>query len=117
MLSQCEKAYKRYGTKTISLVIKMVSWGFAIKKGVIVFLWTIVWGIVGAVIGMVLGGAAIFGIISNPPADTSGLLMALIAIMGAFSIGSLVTIILSYATIVKITMESTLEEARKPGPP
>jgi hypothetical protein len=93
----------------------MVSWGFAFKKGLIIFLWTIVWGIIGSVIGFVLGGTALFAIMTNPPADVGGLLMAMIGIMGAFGVGSLITIILAYATIVKITMESTLEEARKPS--
>lgn len=108
MLSQCEKAYKRYGTKTISLVIKMVSWGFAFKKGAIIWLWSIVWSILGGIIAIAISGGSLFVFFTNP--TTTTLAASMLGILGGILIGSLVTTIFMYATIVKITMESTLEE-------
>lgn len=114
-MSRCQKAYKRYGIITILSVIKMVSWGFAIKKGAIIFLWTIVWGIIGGIIGAALGGTAFIGILMNPAGVTpESILGAFLGMMAGVLIGSIITSILVFATILKITMESTLEEAKKP---
>jgi len=117
-MSRCQKAYKRYGTTTILLVIKMVSWGFAFKKGFIIFLWSIVWIIVGTVIGSIIGGAGFFGALMSEMGKTTpnwGNVMAgFVLAMVGFAIGGIITTILVYATILKITMESTLEEAKKP---
>jgi hypothetical protein len=90
----------------------MVSWGFAIKKGFIMFLWCIVWGIIGSIIAAVISGGSLFTFLMNPTAE--GATLSLIGIMAGVLIGSLFSSILVFATIFKITMESTLEEAKKP---
>jgi len=89
----------------------MVSWGTAFKKGAIIFLWGIVWTIIYLVffgIAAVLGFAMFIG--------TQTLSEALTVAIGGFVvvvIGTIIYAILMLATIVKITMESTLEEAKK----
>jgi len=103
---------------SMPLVIKMVSWGFAFKKGFIIFLWSIVWIIVGSIIGSIIGGAALLGTLMTEMAKTEpnfGNIMAGFGLaMVGFAIGGIISTILVYATILKITMESTLEEAKKP---
>jgi hypothetical protein len=117
-MSRCQKAYKRYGIITILSVIRMVSWGFAFKKGFIIFLWSIVWIIIGTVIGAVIGGAALFGTLmsemSKATPDFGVIMGGFVLAMVGFAIGGIISTILVYATILKITMETTLEEAKKP---
>jgi hypothetical protein len=96
----------------------MVSWGFAFKKGFIMFLWSIVWIIIGTIIGAVIGGAALFGTLMSEMSKTTpdfGVIMGgFVLAMVGFAIGGIISTILVYATILKITMETTLEEAKKP---
>jgi len=94
----------------------MVSWGFAFKKGFIIFLWSIVWGIIGGIITMVIGGSSIVLILTNPSNSNAWIGGLALMVIGSL-IGSLIAAVLVFATILKITMESTLEEARKPPAP
>ncbi|MFQ6064455.1 MAG: hypothetical protein ACE5L6_03165 [Candidatus Bathyarchaeia archaeon] len=92
----------------------MTEWGFAFKKGFIIFLWSIVWGIVGGIIGAILSGGALFAVITNPAAITDPTAMAG-AMMGIFAgvlIGSLIASIGVFASMVKIITEAA-EELRK----
>lgn len=92
----------------------MVSWGFAFKKGAIIFLWSIVWGIIGGVIFAIIGGAAWFGAIGAIMADPAN--PDLSAIWGAMGlmiaggvIGGLISQIGLYATLVKKIVETVQE--------
>ena len=88
----------------------MVSWGFAFKKGLIIFLWSILWAIVGGVIGLVISGGSLFAAIpAIMRGDVSAVGGAMIGIFAGTIIGSLITSIGVYATIVKITLESVKE--------
>lgn len=90
----------------------MVSWGFAFKKGFIIWLWSIVWFILAGIISIVISGGSLFVFFTNP-SETS--LWASIAGMGiGIFVGMLIYTVFLFATVVKITMESTLEEAKKP---
>ena len=91
----------------------MVSWGFAFKKGLIIFLWSIVWGIAGMVIATIISGGAVFMLIMDPTAVTGPAVVgSLLGIFAGILIGVLVASIGNYATIVKITLESVEETKR-----
>jgi hypothetical protein len=90
----------------------MVSWGFAFKKGAVIFAWSILWTIVFGVFLVIAGVVGLFGIWG-----ATDLMAALGGVIGGIIIaivGAIIYQILLYATILKITMESTLEEAKKP---
>lgn len=88
----------------------MVSWGFAFKKGLIIFLWNILWAIVGGVIGLIISGGSLFAAMpALMSGDTSVVEGAMIGIFAGMIIGSLIASIGVYATIVKITLESVKE--------
>ena len=92
----------------------MTSWGFAFRKGLVIWLWSIVWGIIGAIIGIVISGGSLFAIIMDPTALTSPSTMAG-AMLGMFAgifIGSLIAMIGMYAAMVKIITEA-VEELKK----
>lgn len=91
----------------------MVSWGYAFRRGLVIWLWTILWGIIGGVIALVISGGSLLALITNPTGP-----VAAGAIAGMFAgvfIGGLVASIGNYATMVKIILES--EETQKPLPP
>lgn len=91
----------------------MVSWGYAFKRGLVIWLWTIVWGIVGGVIALAISGGSLLALITNPTGS-----VAAGAIAGMFAgvfVGVLISSIGNYATMVKIILES--EERQKPPPP
>ncbi len=87
----------------------MVSWGYAFRRGAVIWLWTIVWGIVGFVISMVISGGSILVLITNPTSPPAG---AIVGIFAGIIIGILVSSIGNYATMVKIILESA--ERQKP---
>jgi uncharacterized membrane protein len=93
----------------------MVSWGYAFKRGLIIWLWTILWGIVGGIIALIISGGSLFAIVANP-SDSSTWAGAMIGVFAGVLIGSLIASIGSFATIVKIVLESA-EEKQKPPPP
>lgn len=93
----------------------MVSWGYAFKRGLIIWLWTILWGIVGGIIALIISGGSLFAIVANP-SDSSTWTGAMIGVFAGVLIGSLIAAIGSFATIVKIVLESA-EEKQKPPPP
>ncbi len=81
----------------------MVSWGYAFRRGLIIWLWTIVWGIIGAVIAIVISGGSILVLITNPNNPPAG---AIVGIVAGIIIGALVSAIGNYAAMVKIILES-----------
>jgi len=101
----------------------MVSWGFAFRKGFTILLWSILWCIVGTVIAAIISGGAIVTIMTNWStyvSPTTGALdfnklggpLAMLTV--GYFIAMIITAVLILATILKITMETTLEEAKKP---
>jgi hypothetical protein len=90
----------------------MVSWGFAFKKGAIIFLWSIVWGIIGGVIFLIIGGAGWFGAIGAiiaDPTDISPIMGAMGLMIAGGVIGGIISGIGMYATMVKIIVETVQE--------
>jgi CHASE2 domain-containing sensor protein len=82
----------------------MVSWGYAFKRGFVIWLWTILWSIIGGIVALVISGGSLLAYISNPSAGvSSGALLGIIA--GVF-IGGLIALIGGYAAIVKIILDS-----------
>lgn len=82
----------------------MVSWGYAFRRGFIIWLWTILWGIVGGVIALVISGGSLFAYLSNPSAG-----LAAGAVLGVFAgvvIGVLIALIGGYAAVVKVILDS-----------
>ena len=88
----------------------MVSWGYAFKRGGIIWLWTIVWGIIGSVIALLISGGSLLLLISDPSSTT--LAGSIIGIVVGIIVGALITSIGNYAAIVKITLDS-IEETKK----
>ena len=88
---------------------KMVSWGYAFKKGLFIWLWGIVWGIIGAIIAIVISGGSLLAVLtsSDPASAVTG---ALIGIFVGVLIGALVATIGQYASIVKIILGSVEEK-------
>lgn len=94
----------------------MVSWIYAFKRGLYIWLWAILWGIIGGIIAIVISGGSILAIVINPSAFTSAT-SQIAAVGGIFLgviVGALVAAIGNYAAIVKITLES-VEETKKPA--
>ncbi len=82
----------------------MTSWTYAFRRGLIIWLWTILWDIIGGIIALVISGGSILALITNPTGSiaagaSAGIIIGII-------IGFLVASIGSYATIVKIVLES-----------
>ncbi len=89
----------------------MVSWGFAFKKGFIIFLWTILWGFLGGIIAIAVSGGALIAAIAAGTYEA--VLGAFAGILGGTILGMLIASIGTYASIVKVVMESTLEASEK----
>ena len=85
-----------------------MSWGFAFRKGFVIWLWTILWGILGGIIAIVISGGAL--IAAFMAGTWEAVVGASVAIMAGSIVGILVASIGAYASIVKIVTESTLEE-------
>lgn len=90
----------------------MVSWTYAFKRGLVIWLWTILWGIVGGIIALGISGGSLIAYVSNPSGVGVG---AFFGVIAGIIVGALISSIGSYATLVKIILES--EEMRKPPPP
>ena len=97
----------------------MVSWSFAFRKGAVVFLWSIVWGIIGGIVAIAISGGAIFSMFSNPSfySNPSSIMGAVAGIFVGALLGGLIAAIGSYATIIKVTLESLEERRAMPGAP
>jgi len=105
-----EKCYK-HNEPLFFWGIDLVSWGFAFRKGLVIWLWTILWGILGGIIAIVVsGGALVAALIAGTAEAFFG---AFLAIMAGSIFGMLVVSIGTYASIVKIVTESTLKEQEK----
>jgi hypothetical protein len=91
---------------------KMVSWGFAFKKGFFIFLWCIVWGIIGGIIVLVIGGFSLLSLFTGNvnTITTSQVVNAFVGMMAGAIVGSIISTIGMFATIVKITLESVEEK-------
>ncbi len=88
----------------------MVSWSYAFRRGLIIWLWTILWAIVGGVIAIAISGGSILALISNP---TGGVAAGAVAgIFAGVIIGALVSSIGNYATVVKIILESEQKQTQ-----
>lgn len=81
----------------------MVSWGYAFRRGLVIWLWTIVWGIIGGVIAIAISGGSLLALISDPTGNWGGAVVGMFA--GVF-IGGLIASIGGYATLVKVILES-----------
>jgi hypothetical protein len=82
----------------------MVSWAYAFRRGLIIWLWTIIWGIIGGVVALVISGGSLFAYLSNPSGGlAAGAVLGMVA--GAI-IGVLIALIGGYAAIVKIILDS-----------
>lgn len=93
--------------------IELVSWGFAFKKGFVVWLWGIVWGIVGGIIAIAISGGAILGALAAGTAEAFWAAFA--GIMAGTILGVLVASIGMEASRVKVILESSLEAREKLG--
>ncbi len=83
---------------------KVTSWSYAFKRGLIIWLWTIVWAIIGGLIALAISGGAVLALILNPTGSiATGAVAGIIA--GVF-VGVLISSIGNYATLVKIILES-----------
>jgi len=82
----------------------MVSWGYAFQRGLIIWLWTILWDIVGIIVAFVISGGSVFALFLNPSEGLTG--GAVLGVIAGAIIGSLIAAIGSYATIVKIILDS-----------
>lgn len=95
----------------------MVSWGKAFRKGLTIFLWSLVWIIVSSIIILLgaggLAASTFFGSTSpfeaRPASNPGGFVFSLIVLIVGLIIGAIGT----YATIVKVIVETALEEAKK----
>ena len=82
----------------------MVSWGYAFKRGLIIWLWTILWGIVGGIVAAIISGGSLLAYLLNPSeALTAG---AILGVIAGVIIGVLIALIGGYAAIVKIILDS-----------
>jgi hypothetical protein len=82
----------------------MVSWGYAFKRGAVMWLWSIVWDIVGGIVALVISGGSLLAYLSNPSAG-----LAAGAVLGIFAgvvICGLIARIGGYAAIVKTILDS-----------
>ncbi len=85
----------------------MVSWTYAFKRGLIVWLWTILWAIIGGVIALAISGGSLLALITNPTGGVAA--GAMVGIFAGIFVGALVSSIGNYATLVKIILESKEE--------
>jgi hypothetical protein len=92
----------------------MVSWGFAFRKGLVIWLWSILWGIVGGIIGAFISGGSLFTFALDPMAyqDPSAMAGMFLGMMAGVFIGALIAAIGMFASVVKIVVEAT-EEAKR----
>ncbi len=92
----------------------MTSWGFAFRKGLIIWLWSILWGIIGAIIGAIISGGSLMTMFMDPTALLSPTAMAgaMLGMLAGIFIGSLIALIGMYAAMVKIITEAVEELKR-----
>jgi hypothetical protein len=91
--------------------MELVSWGFAFRKGFVIWLWGIVWGIVGGIIAMAISGTAILGAFAAGTAEAFWAAFAVIMI--GVMLGVLIASIGIEASRVKVIMEGALEAREK----
>ena len=88
----------------------MVGWGFAFKKGFVIFVWAIVWGLIGGVIALAIVGGTLFGVLSNPSSVVSNIGAVIAALILASILSALVASIGVFASIVKVTVEGAVQQ-------
>lgn len=101
----------------------MVGWGFAFKKGFILWLWCILWVIVGALIFAIISGASLLPFVDvilnpTPEAFTPETLARtmppiIIGVIAGIFIGSLIAVIGVFASLVKVVTDAVEEQTRK----
>ena len=104
----------------------MVGWGFAFKKGFILWLWCILWVIVGALIFTIISMGSLLPFVDvilnpTPEALTPEALVGtmgqiIIGVIAGIFIGSLVAFIGVFASVVKVVTDAVEEQARKRSP-
>jgi hypothetical protein len=90
----------------------MVSWGYAFKRGFIIWLWILLWGIIGGVIALAISGGSLLAYVSNPTSE--GFTGSMVGVFAGVIIGALIASIGGYATIVKIILDSTEQKQNHP---
>jgi len=83
----------------------MVSWGYAFDKGLVAFVLVVGWQVLGFLIAGGISGGALLAIFQNPTVFAQSFLVILIGLV----IGGMVASIGTYATIIKISVESAQE--------
>jgi len=92
-----------------------VSWGFAFGRGFVIFLWTIVWGIIGGVIGWVIVSGTVGAALTDLSAFATNPGAFILALFLGVFVGALVPLLGIFATIVKVTVESSIQQALRLG--
>ncbi len=87
----------------------MVSWGYALGRGLDAFGLVIIWQLLGFLIATGVSGGALFSILQNPPGAGTTFAQSLVAIVVGYLIGGIIASIGSYATLIKISVESAQE--------
>lgn len=97
-----------------------MEWVVALRKGLMVFLWSILWWLIGAVIAIIISGGAMLSIISTtqmaPLTTTEAISQSLGSVLlttTGLLIGGLVSSIGVYATVIKHSVEAAIEEFRE----
>src|SRR5437867_5985396 len=93
----------------------MVGLGFALCRGVVIFLWSIVWAIVAGIVAVLITGGTLAGVVSNPAAVASNPA----AFLAAFFVGIFLSVLIAtiglYASIVKVTVDGAISQLEKSG--
>lgn len=101
----------------------MVSWGFAFKKGFILWLWCILWVIVGSLIFGVIGVGSLLPLVDvilnptpeklAPEALAGAMLPTIIGVIVGIFICSFIALIGVFASIVKVVTDAVEEQPLK----
>ncbi len=101
----------------------MVGWGFAFKRGFILWLWCILWGIVGVVVFLIISIGSIsplVALILNPTPETltpealaSTVPQLIIGTVAGILAGSFIAVIGAFASIVKVVGDAVEERIRR----
>ena len=87
----------------------MVSWGYAPDKGMEVFILVFAWQVLGFLIAAGISAGGLFAILQNPASIGTVFAQSFFAIFVGLLIGGIVAAIGTYATIIKVSVESAQE--------
>lgn len=101
----------------------MVGWGFAFKKGVILWLWCILWVIVGTLVFVIISvgsSSLLIPLILNPTPESltpeallNTMPQVIIGIVAGILASSFIAVIGMFASIVKVVGDAVGEQMRK----